>query len=92
MAKKNQNEEEQLELPKTDLEVLRSKRYSLKSGTIQMPDLNVETRKVEWITVPQNRFDQKMQDKLFDFWEAMKKDEPKFDIAAKVNKLLEEVK
>jgi hypothetical protein len=92
MAKKNNlNEDEvQLELPKSDFDVLRSKRYSLVFGSILMPEL-IEGR-MEWINVPQNRFDQKAQDKLFDFWKRMKEEEPKFDIEAKVNKLLIEVK
>ncbi len=92
MAKKSQNESEdvQLELPKSSLELLRSKKYMLAQDYVEIPE--VIDGKADLIKITPGKFDQKMQDRLFDFWQSLKENEPKFDIEAKVKKLLIEVK
>ncbi len=66
------------------------KRYRLKLGQVTIVKTNPEG-KAEWVTITQNKFTLAAQRELLAFWEACKVNEDRFDIPAKIAKLLEEV-
>jgi hypothetical protein len=69
------------------------KRYALKVASVQIPLHNAKTERVEFQDVTPNRFGEKEQEALFAYWaERALVDPERFNIEAKISKLLVEVK
>lgn len=87
MAKKKTDE---LDEPVGEQLAIEEKRYALKTGSITIPE--VVDGKGEWVTYRNDQFTPEVQDKVLAYWRKIAEGEPKFNVEAKIAKLLVEVK